>query len=344
MNTSTPLAVQRSRSHNAVFAFPNVPRGGEVRFDCDVDHAGEIAAIRFEDGHQGGPLTIREHDGAAVLLANVAARHDGDDMVAKAQAFIDGLRRRSESLDRFDQLAGRLVAKMRLSQTPVPGFMVGLSGTDSILVFLLLHEAATRMGMAHRLVGIHYVNEHRRKPTWFEEHIVPWLRERCHGSTVLVESPLGGNHDQQRWADLHLRALNTVERDEDGRTVTRALPHGHNYWVAGCVNATEHELGKFSQMSREVSLMPIRNVWKSNVMRMCKALEVPAIAMEYARLPDCLCGRDEIAASNIELIDAILKYDIRVRDHDPELLDQMLAYVRDLKRDNGFKQRTPYLV
>jgi NH3-dependent NAD+ synthetase len=251
---------------------------------------------------------------------------------------------RQQSLVRFDGLVGRLHAKMGLSQTPVPGFIVGLSGTDSILAFLLVYEAAVRMGIGDRVLGIHYASARRRKPTWFEDGVVPWLRERCPKATILVTEPLGGNHDQQRWADLHLRALNDVVGDETGNVVVSALPAGRNYWVVGCTNLTEFELGKFSAMSERTSVAPLRKVWKSKVLAMCEALDVPSIAIEYSRLPDCLCGRDDIAANNIELIDAILTHEVRVREHDPDLLDMMFAYVRDLKRENGFKQRTPYLL
>jgi NH3-dependent NAD+ synthetase len=340
----TPLAAARAAATKAVFSFPNVPRGGSVEYRCRVGAYGDIEAIVYDDGYQGGPLEFAPGEGEDTLLRGVSARHDGDDHVAAAKEFVQGLSDRAGALDRFDELAGRLVGKMKLSQTKVPGFMVGLSGTDSTLVFLLLHEAARRMGMADRVVGIHYVNPERRRPTWFEASVVPWLRGLCPEASVLVEAPLGGNHDQQRWADLNLRALNEIATDADGRTIVRSLPEGRNYWVAGCTNATEQELGKFSTMSRGVSLMPIIKVRKSKVLAMCVALGVPAIAIENAKLPDCLCGRDELAAQNIGLIDDILDHRLRVADHDPVLVDKMLAYVRDLIRDNGFKHRTPYLL
>lgn len=340
----TPLAVARASAAKAVFSFPNVPRGGNIEYRCRVDAQGRIEAIAYDDGYQGGGLGIGTGDGGETLIRNVMAGQDGSEHVDDAREFIHSLSVRAEALNRFDDLAGRLVAKMRLSQTKVPGFMVGLSGTDSTLVFLLLHEAARRMGMADRVVGIHYANPERRRPTWFEAKVVPWLRSLCPEASVLVEAPLGGNYDQQRWADLNLRALNEVSTSAAGRTVVRSLPEGRNYWVAGCTNATEQELGKFSTMSRGVSLMPIIKVRKSKVLAMCVALGVPAIAIENAKLPDCLCGRDELAAQNIELIDDILDHRLRVEDHDPVLIDKMLAYVRDLIRDNGFKHRTPYLL
>lgn len=339
-----PLAVARAEAEYATFSFPNVPRGGNVEYRCRVNPDGEIIAIDYDDGYQGGPLTINGDDGGERLVAGIRRGDDYERNVGRARDFVRGLSVRADMLEEFDILAGRLATKMKLSQIPVPGFIVGLSGKDSTLGFLLVYEAALRMGIAHRVLGVHYVHAKRRRASWYEEHVVPWLRERCPLATILVETPLGGNHDQTRWADLHMRALNTIERDDDGEAVVRALPEHENYWVVGCTNLTEYELGKFSALSESVSVAPLRKIWNSKALAMCIALGVPAIVIEMARLPDCLCGRDELAASNIELIDAILKHDVRVEDHEPALFDQMMAYVRDLTRTNGFKKRTPYLL
>jgi len=339
----TALQLARSAATRTVFDVPRTPgRTGVTRYSIDLDPDGDmIAATMTEDDREATVVADRDDTEDAVAVS-IRSRYDGERREAAFRGMAASLREDAAALNRFEKLGASLAAKMQLSQTPVPGFMVGLSGTDSTIVLLTLYEAALRMGMPHRVVGIHYVNQHRRKPTWYEEHVVPWLRERCPLADIQVVAPLGGNQDQQRWADLNLRALNTVEIDEDGRTVTRALENGRNYWVAGCTNLTEQELGKFSTMSRGVSLMPIGRIRKSMIMRMCRALRVPAIAIEYAQQPDCLCGRDELAARNIDLIDAILTHDIRVGEHDPELLDKMFAYVRDLKRENGFKDRIPY--
>ena len=346
MNTEhlSPLATARKEAERATFSFPNVPRGGSVEYRCQVNPEGEVVGIDYDDGYQGGLLHLRGEDGGEYLVSSIRSGEDHDRNVRDARDFVRALTVRADMLEEFDVLAGRLAAKMKLSQIPVPGFIVGLSGKDSTLGFLLVYEAALRMGLAHRVLGVHYVHAKRRRASWYEEQVVPWLRERCPLATILVETPLGGNHDQTRWADLHMRALNTIEISDDGEPVVRALPDRQNFWVVGCTNLTEYELGKFSALSESVSVAPLRKIWNSKALAMCVALGVPAIVIENARLPDCLCGRDELAASNIELIDAILKHDVRVEDHDPVLFDQMMAYVRDLTRTNGFKKRTPYLL
>jgi hypothetical protein len=320
--------------------------GGEIQFVCGANPDGEITSFAERDGRHEVPVVVPAHlspDEFLIQRVVLLSQADAGD-VERAKEFVAKVERHHDALGRFEVLAGRLAAKMRLSQTRVPGFIMGLSGTDSILAFLVTYDAAKAMGMAGRVLGIHYVQRDRRKPTWFERELVPWLRERCPDATILVETPFGGNHDQLRWADLHMRALNEVSTNSYGDAVLVPYEKGRNYWVVGCQNLTEQELGKYSAMSEKVSVAPIRKVWKSKVIEMCEALGVPAIAIEYSRLPDCLCGRDDIAANNIELIDAILTHGVKVEDHDPALLDMMFAYVRDLKKENGFKQRTPYLL
>jgi NH3-dependent NAD+ synthetase len=242
---------------------------------------------------------------------------------------------------KFLSSVDRLVAKMKLSKTPVPGFIIGLSGTDSLLAFALVYEAAEKMGIAHRVLGVHYTSGHRTG--WFEEHIVPWLREHAPLATIIVETPLGGNFDQQRWADLHMRALHTIEhRPDRGRTDTRALDPDKTYWVVGTINKTEWALGKYSALANTASIQPIRGFSKTEVIAACRLFKIPEIAIEYSRIPDCLCGRDELAAHNIELIDEILDFTFDATEYDHELLRKMFAYIADLRRTNDFKQRVPY--
>ncbi len=321
--------------------------GDDLVLRCFANPEGELLELR-EIRSNGDAVALSTAPGSTVeerLMEIVAERTADDaDAIAQTTRFVQGIANRAGALERFERLVEKLAGKMRQSQKPVPGFIVGLSGKDSTLGFLLVYEAASRLGMEHRVLGVHYAHAKRKRPTWYERDVVPWLRERCPKATILVESPLGGNHDQMRWADLHLRALNEVKRDDGGDVVVRSLPEESTYWVVGCTNLTEFELGKFSFMSEKVSVAPLRNVWNSKVLAMSMALGVPDIVIENARLPDCACGRDEIAAANIELIDDILTHEVRIGNHDPELLDQMFAYVRDLRRDTRFKRHTPYLL
>jgi NH3-dependent NAD+ synthetase len=241
---------------------------------------------------------------------------------------------------KYDSLISRLVAKMRLSKTPVPGFIIGLSGTDSIVAFMILYHAAMELGIPHRVRGIHYIGANRRSPSWFDQHVMPWLREQCPHAQLETIVPLGGNQDQQRWGDIHLRALNEVA---DGDI--KPFPNGENYWVASATNATEKLLGKYSILSTSVSIEPIATMYKSEVMATCQYLGVPDVAMGMSRIPDCACGRDELAAENIELIDDILKYSpIDSEKYSPDLVVAITNYIRDLRQTDDFKQRIPYRI
>lgn len=246
---------------------------------------------------------------------------------------------------KFDTLIDRLSQKVRLSANPVPGFILGLSGTDSLLAFILFNEVAKNHPyLANRIYGIHYVNENRKKPSWFEESIIPWLKETYPDSRIEVHTPLGGNYDQQRWADLHLRALNEIVVNGFGEKKVKSLEPGMNFWVSGCTNATEKALGKYSMLSSSVSIQPIQTFYKSEVLDLCKEYNVPEIALEMSQIPDCFCGREEIAAHNVRLIDDIITYRLDPSKYDPALLAEVYSYVQETKRANDFKNRTPFNV
>ncbi len=247
-------------------------------------------------------------------------------------------------LKKFDDLKDRLAKKIGLSQTPVPGFIMGLSGTDSIIAFLLLYQTLNALNPGKRvgLLGIHYVKDLRQR-SWFEREVIPWLQKMCPFADIRVEVPLGGNQDPQRWADLNLRSLNAVTH-LDGRVIITPLEIGHNYWVVNTINATEHELGTYAVASKIASIAPIRSLWKTEILQLCKAFGVPKKAIDYARLPDCLCGRAELAAENIELIDDILRFRLDPTAHDPELLRKLFEFIKSEKDYNGFKIRTPFLI
>lgn len=241
---------------------------------------------------------------------------------------------------KFEARVTRLANKIGMSQTPVPGFIMGLSGTDSVVAFIMCYDALKRHDKAHRLLGINYINGPNQRDRWFASYVIPWLQERCPEANIEVQVPMGGNHDQQRWADLHVRALNRI--DHEGRL--HALDEENTYWVVGTINATEKHLGKYSVMATAVSVQPLMTLYKSDIIKICVDLGVPQIAINKSRLPDCLCGRDEKAASNIELIDDILRFNVSPSDHDPLLLAEMYIWVRDCINSYGFKSRIPYVI
>jgi NH3-dependent NAD+ synthetase len=248
----------------------------------------------------------------------------------------------SSAVQKFYRLCTALERKINQSQATVPGFIVGLSGTDSVVAFVLAYRAMQSAGLnLTRLLGVHYVTAGKGSG-WFMREVLPWLQEQCPHAKFLIAQPLGGNQDQQRWADLHMRALNSFDLQPDLSYKFNLLPQGQNYWVLGTINATERALGTYSVLADTASVQPINSMWKAEVLDVCHYIGVPAIAIEYAQQPDCWCGRDELAAQNIPLLDSILRHTLVPSEHPPELLDQMFEYVRTTQHDNGFKQRIPY--
>lgn len=227
-------------------------------------------------------------------------------------------------MKKFNDAVDKLSNKLHLSITPVPGFVVGLSGTDSIVAFELMARALSRHGNDKRLVGVHFAKANRKKPTWFEEHIIPVMKNRWPFYDVRVIG-LKDNCEIDRFA-----AIQHISKDE-------------GLWTAWPVNATEKRLGKYTILAHAASIWPIEKFWKSEILEVCKWLNIPEIATEMSRLPDCLCGRDELAAENIEIIDDILRFrDIDIDNIGVEKYKTLVAWIKDQKAEFGFKERTPY--
>lgn len=236
----------------------------------------------------------------------------------------------SNTINKYSKLMYRLQFKIENSVTPIKGFVVGLSGTDSIITYLLLAQLAKRMGgdtPAFNVHGIHYMGSDVVEDTFTKEHMSEWLSDV--GGTADVVTMVNGNYDQYRWADLHWRAVNSYNADR--------------YWVAGTVNATEKLLGTYSIMSKSSSIDPIASLYKSEVIELCEHFEVPQKIIKSSMVPDCICGRDEFAAENIRLIDDVIRNNLS-QSYSQEQIRKAFDYISATKNDNGFKNRTPYIV
>lgn len=256
----------------------------------------------------------------------------------------------------FDDLANKIVREIIFGKN-APGFIIGLSGTDSVLTYMLLREAVEiakkKTGKDVPVWGIHYVPERtieekmrakKRGSCWFEETMIPWLMSQHEVSKIDITTPLGYYSDQHRWADLMLRSVKKVSRVRVNDTIrikSDDLPEGENYWVVGTINATEKALGKYSIFANAVSFHPIQSLWKSEVLDICQAIGVPSIAIENSKIPDCLCGRDELAAHNIYLLDRLIRGE---ETPDSEIVRNLLDYIEDAEEANGFKTEIPYVV
>jgi NH3-dependent NAD+ synthetase len=233
------------------------------------------------------------------------------------------------TLAKFNSRVAKLADKISMSKTPVPGLIMGLSGTDSIVTFLLCYEALKKHGKEDRLLGINFTwpNNESKGGSWLLNEVFPWLKEKCPNAKVASWWTFNGqNEEEARWGTLH------------------SVANKDNFWTVATVNATEKYLGTYSILAKSASMWPVATLWKTDILNICKELNVPQIAIDKSRIPDCICGRDELAAENIELIDEIIQHKFDPTKHDPELLRKLMQWVYDTKQQYDFKDRTPYTI
>ncbi len=264
-----------------------------------------------------------------------------------------------EAARKFEKLV-KWVAELIVVEK-APGFIIGLSGTDSILALLACDRAYKHLGRKARVMGVHYgtpfpppdrtVEQVERavavSPSyrWFPRVVMPWLQAQAPDATLVVESGIDIHSDHVRWADLYRKAISDTP-------ATDAFDGDNAYWVVGTRNATEDELGTYSNISKAVSLLPLIRLWKSEILEICEWLGVPTLAIEHSRQADCDCGRYDLAAAHIPEIDAILKrgarYDVpelagmRLRTG-REVWNRLEDFVDEQKVLSGFKKKIPYV-
>jgi NH3-dependent NAD+ synthetase len=245
-----------------------------------------------------------------------------------------------------------------------PGFVIGLSGTDSIVAFLACAAAFKKAGKPERVVGIHYgkkqsgddqtlvalpseVNENTVCSTdydpWFQNSVLPWLKQKAPEANIIVDDSINYKSDSHRWAALMDYSI--IRTPSTGAV----LPSGQNYWVIGTRNKTEKTLGSYSNISQLASAQPLDTLWKSEILKVCNYLSVPEIALTRARVADCVCGRFEQQAVHIEESDALLM--TRLGELSPQyavdniptdLRNKLESFINDQLSKTGFKEEIPY--
>ena len=238
-----------------------------------------------------------------------------------------------------------------------PGLIVSISGTDSILTFLVCAQALENLGRQDRLVGIHYAGPEPSAERmaeqltispnfmWESRVAVPWLRAQAPDATLIVDYSDVNRSDNQRWANLADRAVTDVE-------TWQPLPAGKNFWVVGTRNETEQALGSYSNISTIASLQPILPLWKSEVLEICKLKDVPRVAINMSCTEDCACGRDSLLPAFYGVTDALLMIKAGIvspqyrQQLEPKYSDVLGAIEQEIDRQRGvaaFKGRIPYV-
>jgi len=232
-----------------------------------------------------------------------------------------------------------------------PGFLVGLSGTDSLVAFCAAATALERLGQGHRMMGVHfapsedflYDHPEAEVHLWFANEVVPWLRNKFPNAEIVIDSSIDWRADGQRWGAL--MDLSVVSNDR--KRMTR-LPEDQ-YWVVGTRNRTEDVLLNYSNASMAVSLQPLIHLWKSEILQLSEYLDVPKIAVVKSCETDCICGRMRLPAMHIREVDLLLMTECNelsekyVVDKIPEDLRlQLTKFINSQVNKHLFKKHIPY--
>ncbi len=235
-----------------------------------------------------------------------------------------------------------------------PGLIVGVSGTDSILTFLACADAFEKLGKPERVLGVNFEHASKNERSdsgkikcvsdnfnWVSHHIYPWLKERAPEAVFEIDSSIEHSDDNLRWGHLFSRAIRDVPA---GGEMT-----SQHYFPVGTRNTTEHHLGSYTQISKAVGIMPIIDLFKSEVIEICEYLGVPQIAIDKSREIDCDCGRFDIPAFHMQELDwvimakkGLLSNAFLEENIKPQLLQDIKSFEMEERVLNGFRDKTPY--
>lgn len=250
-----------------------------------------------------------------------------------------------------DETFQRVVSwiRNRAVKDKMPGIIVGVSGTDSLVVFLAAYAAYKELGKPEAVMAVNFTHPGAATKIacagdddkdWFARHIMPWLQQVAPDARYVVDDSIPFSDDNKRWGNIFSRAISDTE-----------LNHGmlgKYRLVAGTRNRTEAVLGTYTLLSRSPSLQPIEHLYKTQVLDICAQLNVPDIAIRKSREVDCDCGRFEVQANHMDALDHYIM--AQQGDLDPAYLDTMdadvLAAVRNFyieeRENNAFREKVPY--
>lgn len=232
-----------------------------------------------------------------------------------------------------------------------PGFLVGLSGTDSLVAFCAAYKALEKAGKGDRMWGVHfapsedflYDHPEAEVHLWFQNQVLPWLKEYAPQAKIEVNTSIDWRCDGQRWGAL--MDMSVVSND---RRRAMRLPE-EQYWVVGTRNRTEDMLINYSNVSVAVSMQPLLQLWKSEILQLSEHLGIPQIAITKSCETDCICGRQALASNHIREVDLLLM------EKDNELTEEyveanipadlraaLAKYIEAQIQKNFFKKEIPY--
>lgn len=204
-----------------------------------------------------------------------------------------------------------------------PGLVIGLSGTDSALAYLLCSKALEIAGKdKDSLVGIHYGEEYDFKD-YFGQY----------GAVEVVKLPEDGflETDIYRWAAIQTYAME------------------HRSWIVGTRNKTEHLLGDYSNASLVAVMQPLSRLWKSEVLALCEQLQMPREMITASCLgdPKCYCHKPGLLRrlSDCETVLALQQKERELGEITPEeknTLHQCSQFLTMYAEAKTYKSKIPY--
>lgn len=260
--------------------------------------------------------------------------------------------RRINPAETFQRLVSWL--KNRAVKDKMPGIIVGVSGTDSLVVFLAAYHAFKCLGRPEAVMAVNFVHPGSLKNTddgkiictagndkdWFAQNILPWLKDVAPDASYVLDDSIPFSDDNKRWGNIFSRAISDTN-----------LNHGmlgKYRLVAGTRNRSEAALGTYTLLSRAPSLQPIEHLYKTQILEICAYLNVPEIAMTKSREVDCDCGRFDVQAHHLDALDYYIM--CQQGDLDPAFLQNLdpdvVLSVRDFylaeRENNAFREKIPY--
>lgn len=158
----------------------------------------------------------------------------------------------------------------------VPRCVMGVSGVDSFVVFMVCARAYALLGRPGSIAGVHFYDEEIAILSELE-----WLEKEAQ-APVFTKADYAPWQDGHRWGAL----LDYATYTEDGR-----YRRGDDAcWVVGSRNKTERMLGSYSNGSRLASFEPLYHVWRSEVHMIAKELRMPKSLLLRSCVAHCGCG------------------------------------------------------
>jgi NAD(P)-dependent dehydrogenase (short-subunit alcohol dehydrogenase family)/NH3-dependent NAD+ synthetase len=219
----------------------------------------------------------------------------------------------------------QLINWVRQNAAPARQLLVPISGgSDSALAFYICSRAYPEKT---RAVFVGKPNQLRSR-LWFEAEAPGAVSYESIGRIKRLSGPQehGGDAEIARWAKF------------------LALANATGAWLVGSRNRTEEYTGLYSLASRVATFLPLGNVWKSEVMTLCREVGVPEAITASSRHADPDCGRPQaLSEIPLEAIDLYLRAKLgELPDQTlQELTTAQVEYLDRVVAQNAFKRSLP---